>query len=315
MEDMNSIIDRFKGLRILVVGDAMQDIYHFGRVDRISPEAPVPVFIEERQEVRRGGSDNVAHQLEEWGCEVSTFFAEKKSIKHRYLVGSHQLFRHDEDSSEAGNFGRWPGLSEDLQGVVLSDYSKGWCSLNLCQTIATQSKCPVVIDPKGNDWAKYYSPISLQRLVICPNEQEYLHADRSGFYDIVRKRGAAGITLYQGTHDYGRIPASAEEIPAHSVPVFDVTGAGDTVVAMIAAGLAAGADLRTSAIMANAAASVVVQKVGTSVCTLEELRCVLDSLPAVSTSPTADTGISSESANGSATTSSSPSTMTPTANE
>jgi D-beta-D-heptose 7-phosphate kinase / D-beta-D-heptose 1-phosphate adenosyltransferase len=314
----SSIIDKFKGLRILVVGDAMIDHYIHGRVDRISPEAPIPVFVSEREESRPGGAANVKNQLDAWGCQTAWCFPKKKSIKHRYLVGSHQLFRHDEDSHEKDDVKDFQEIAlETIKAVVLSDYNKGFLTEEACRfyiKVATKRLIPVVVDPKGKDWSKYKGAT-----VICPNVKEFndymgasgvFMSDKQAakrFKNMVVKCGADGIGLNRETFPH------REHIPAHKVPVFDVTGAGDTVVAMIAAGLAAGADLRTSAIMANAAASVVVQKVGTSVCTLEELRCALGLPTAVLTDFTKDTSTSSESASGSAITSSSQLTMTPTA--
>ena len=287
---------KFDGLRILVAGDAMIDTYHWGRVDRVSPEAPVPIFIEDydRCETRRGGSDNCAHQLEAWGCEVGTLFAKRRSVKHRYFAGHHQVFRRDSDSKEV-----WVPTEVALMGydaVVLSDYAKGFLSPNLCQYLISQANrlgIPVIVDPKGSNWDKYAGCT-----VICPNEKEYAGNLSCA---VVHKLGANGIDL---TED-----GETTHYPARSVPVFDVTGAGDTVCAAIAATLGAGEGLKVACQIAVYAASVVVQKVGTSICTKEEL-CALDSPTGFLTAVTKDIGTSSPWQESCATTSLSRSTMT-----
>lgn len=262
----NSLVDiigMFCTVRALVIGDAMVDQYHFGRVDRLSPEAPVPIFIEEGTESRRGGADNVAHQLEALGCRVKTVFARRWSVKHRYFAGHHQVFRRDDDYRAGGEdvdeaCQRIAHYIHDFDVVVLSDYAKGLLTPQLCQDVIKVGK-PVVVDPKGTDWVKYRGAA-----VICPNELE-LQAQgwHSGY--VVAKLGAKGLAIR--THDgveHLRIPAVAKQ-------VFDVTGAGDVVTAVIAAGVAVNASMENAAIIANHAAGVVVGKLGTAVCSTEEL--------------------------------------------
>jgi bifunctional ADP-heptose synthase (sugar kinase/adenylyltransferase) len=292
-----SRINLFPKVRVLVAGDAMCDAYHFGRVDRISPEAPVPIFLEDydRQEVRRGGADNVAHQLEVWGCEVQTLFPRRRSVKHRYFAGHHQVFRRDSDSTEQGVFELLPVVDV----VILSDYGKGFLTANFCQSLiaaATKLEVPVIVDPKGSDWRKYQGAYA-----VCPNLSEYRALQLGVPPRIVLKKGEEGIDVIDG-----RLRIS---IPAQTRQVFDVTGAGDTVVATIAATLGCGGTLMEGAHIAVCAAGVVVGKVGTSVCTKEELLCALDLPMGSSTDFMKGISFSSSSVSSTATTWLSPSTV------
>jgi D-beta-D-heptose 7-phosphate kinase/D-beta-D-heptose 1-phosphate adenosyltransferase len=263
------ILEKLKGLKVLVVGDCILDVYHFGRVDRLSPEAPVPIFIEDLKkiEARRGGADNVAHQLEVLGCEVETHITKFPSVKHRYMVGHHQLLRVDYDSDSWGD-----PFKESLEGysaVVLSDYNKGFLTYTLCQQIikeARKYKIPVVVDPKGTEWSKYGGAS-----IICPNEKEWKAVEllEPEGMDIVAKYGEIGLTVkFSGANFTKLIPAQAKQ-------VFDVTGAGDTVVAVVAACVGAGASLEDAAYIANAAAGWTVGELGTKVCPLDKLKELL----------------------------------------
>ncbi len=265
------LVGLFSTVRALVIGDAIVDQYHWGRVERLSPEAPVPIFIEESTEPRRGGADNVAHQMETLGCRVKTVFAKRWSVKHRYFAGHHQVFRSDDDQ-RAGQQDvddacqRIAHCIHDYDVVVLSDYAKGLLTPQLCRDVINKRK-PVVVDPKGSNWEKYRGST-----VICPNEHELgSHSQDWHCGLIVAKLGAKGLAIR--THDgveHLRIPTVAKQ-------VFDVTGAGDVVTALLAAGLAVNASLENAAIIANHAAGIVVGKLGTAVCSkadlIESLHC------------------------------------------
>lgn len=258
----------FSKVRALVVGDSLIDIYHFGRVDRMCPEAPVPIFVEDygRTEHRRGGADNVAHQLEVLGCQVKTVFPKRMSVKHRYFAGHHLVFRRDSDSKETPNQAAFDSVKAELMStnvVVLSDYAKGFLSSELCQAVMGKG-VPVVVDPKSPDWTKYEGAS-----VICPNSHEYAawNNDRGQFPCKIVKRGEHGLQLHED--------ANIMEIPAKAQQVYDVTGAGDVVTAVAAACIGAGTTHKYAAECANYAAGVVVGKLGTAVCTLEELRAVM----------------------------------------
>lgn len=256
--NLRDIVEAMAGKRILVIGDPIIDVYHFGRVDRLSPEAPVPIFVEERVEFRKGGAANVKINLESLGVEVRAFFPPPLVEKHRYIVGHQQLFRVDKDEG-------YEPLSVDgadlsiYDAIIVSDYAKGAVGENTCRSLSENKL--IVVDPKGRDWSKYDGATW-----ICPNEKELNEARRIPECRILEKVGSRGLFI-----DEELIAATAKQ-------VFDVTGAGDTVVATFTAALCAGASHKDAAILANYAAGVVVGKLGTSVCTKEELLNACGSL-------------------------------------
>jgi len=250
-------------VRVWVIGDAIIDHYHFGRIERLSPEAPVPVFIEERQEERRGGADHVAHQLEALGCKaVTTSFSGPPSIKHRYLVGHHPVFRIDQDQLCDPDANVVPCDRPDVDVAVLSDYAKGMLTEEICQRVMSWG-VPVVVDPKGRNWFKYHGCA-----VVCPNARELADGPIGiSFTPVLEKRGSEGIRLWQ-RGDFLDIPAQARH-------VYDVTGAGDVVVAVVAATLGVGGDLASAARIATYAAGFAVGEVGTAVCSKAKLLEIL----------------------------------------
>lgn len=267
MSDLRWWVERMRGKRAYVVGDAIVDQYEFGSVSRICPEAPVPVFVPEHAETRQGGAANVAANLSALGLEVETTFAPMAqwSKKTRYMVGAHQLLRVDEDiqGELADSLEIMCSKMLSVNVLVLSDYAKGALIEHWCQFMiggARTTGVPVVIDPKGKDWQKY-----IGASVICPNELEWGGANfwQASMRAILVKQGAHGITTFDG--------AGERHYKALARHVFDVTGAGDTVVAAVSATLAAGGDLDAAAQIANAAAGVVVEEIGTSVCTAAQL--------------------------------------------
>lgn len=268
--DLTDIVQKMSSVKALVCGDVIQDVYHWGKVDRICPEAPAPIFVEDvaLEETRRGGADNVAHQLEALGCHVTTLFSNKRSVKHRYFVGHHLVFRRDHDKH-----GTPPSFVNNLDQydvVVLSDYSKGFLTTEFCQTIipkAVKYGIPVVVDPKGADWTKYYGCTA-----ICPNSKEYAGWQAGGPFDLLCvKRGEHGIDIVRKSRESVTVPARARH-------VWDVTGAGDVVVAAIAATL--GVSRSTEQIEQGCqigvhAAGYAIERVGTTVCPKEKLLALL----------------------------------------
>lgn len=244
----------FSGVKILVIGDPISDVYNFCRSERLSPEAPVPVLIREKWEKRWGGAANVWAQLVALGCTVERAWPaggwSKWTRKERYLVGSHQIMRLDDDRCVPNTLPALDGFS----AIVISDYAKGACTPEICQE-AIRSGLPVIVDPKGDPWDKYHGAT-----VICPNSSEV----RSWDGLMVEKRGALGLRLREReiVFDY----------PSVARHVFDVTGAGDTVTAVIAACVAKGIAIELACPIANVAAGFVVGEVGTSVCSIEKLR-------------------------------------------
>ena len=305
------------GLRLLCIGDVMLDRFVYGAIERISPEAPVPVIRIEREAAMLGGAGNVARNVaalgasvhlvavcgnDDTGREVRERLAgqarldasiiieagRQTSIKTRYVAASQQVLRADRETTTplgaaaseeliAAAIDAMPGSSV----VVLSDYAKGVLSgANSERLIEAASRhgLPVIVDPKGRDYRRYRGA-----RLLTPNRRELTEATglpvtsieevataagrlraMADVAAIVVTLGRDGMLVLDGDADPVRIEASARD-------VFDVTGAGDTVVAALACLLAAGCTLIEAAVAANAAAGIVVGKVGTAVVTAEEL--------------------------------------------
>lgn len=266
------IVERMKAARIVVVGDAIFDQYHHGTSSRLCPEAPVPVFVETREERRPGGAANVAHNLMHLGCDPACIFPEMSewSVKHRFMVDGHMLLRVDDDREA-----RTPAIHRHVEEMfhahtprvaVISDYGKGFVTPMLVAKVvdlAAAQSCTVIVDPKGSSWLKYRGA-----QIITPNAREFAEWDGSHAPPvIVKKMGELGLLVSQeGKAAFG--------VPALKAPVFDVTGAGDTVVATMAAALASGAELLEASQLAVLAAGYVVGQVGTSYCPAAQLRAL-----------------------------------------
>lgn len=297
--------------RILVVGDVMLDRYWFGDVSRISPEAPVPVVKVERSEERPGGAANVARNIAALGAQaalLSVVGADEAgqtlarllaasaidaslhedpqlntTVKLRVLGRQQQLLRID--------FENWPAhevldakLAEFKQRigqcnvVILSDYGKGGLAhIAEMIRIARAHGKPVLVDPKGDDYARYAGAS-----VIKPNRAELREvvgrwtseedlAARVGqlratlqLEALLLTRSEEGMTLFAAD--------GAIHEPAQAREVYDVSGAGDTVIATLAVMLASGQSLPEAMRWANRAAGVVVGKLGTATCSRDELK-------------------------------------------
>ncbi|MGD9945123.1 MAG: D-glycero-beta-D-manno-heptose-7-phosphate kinase [Burkholderiaceae bacterium] len=300
----------FSAARLLVVGDVMLDRYWFGDVERISPEAPVPVVRVTRSDERLGGAANVAFNAaalgagvtlvgvvgaDEPGDRIETLARERgidvqlardpelpTTIKLRVIGRQQQLLRIDfERRPDAQVLARKLDAVRALAGavdaLVLSDYGKG--ALAQIETIielARQLQKPIVVDPKGDDYRRYAGAT-----VLTPNRAELREvvgrwrdeADLTERAQALRRsldvryllltRSEEGMTLY-ADDEVLHVPAQARE-------VFDVSGAGDTVVAVLAAMLAAGRPLGDAVRLANRAAGIVVGKLGTAAVTPQEL--------------------------------------------
>ncbi|WP_274584787.1 D-glycero-beta-D-manno-heptose-7-phosphate kinase [Neisseria leonii] len=301
---------RFSRARVLVAGDVMLDRYWFGDVSRISPEAPVPVAKIDRIDQRAGGAANVARNIAALGGQVvllsvtgddeagdaldglmtqagveACLMRDKNiatTVKLRVMARNQQLIRLDFEDAPSSDVLQsiTQKYRERLAGcdaVILSDYGKG-CLGPVAQLIdwARQAGKPVLIDPKGDDYAKY-SGASL----LTPNRAE-LRQVVGGWQNEVEleekvaalrrhlaldalllTRSEEGMTLFRNGVPHHQ-PTRARE-------VFDVSGAGDTVIGGMALALAAGLDWPEAMQLANAAAGVVVGKLGTAVCTFDEL--------------------------------------------
>jgi len=307
-------IPDFSSVRMLVTGDAMLDEYWFGDSERISPEAPVPVVRTRTTESRAGGAANVALNLAVLGCQsvlcavvgvdeqarqlkaaldragVGTALVAvpgaKTSHKLRVLARNQQLIRLDAEEDLSGSHEALEALFVEqvdrCDVVILSDYGKG----TLADVAGLIAHCrrrgkPVLIDPKGADFARYRGAT-----VLTPNQSEFFAvvgpcSDEATFHTRGEKlrselaldallvtRGSRGMTLFRAGHAPLTLAAQARE-------VFDVTGAGDTVIATMAAALAAGRAFEEAAALANLAASVVIGKIGVAGVSRSELQFAL----------------------------------------
>jgi D-glycero-beta-D-manno-heptose-7-phosphate kinase len=302
--------DALAKCRVLVVGDVMLDRYWYGAVDRISPEAPVPVVRVEREEERLGGAANVALNVSTLGARVTllTVVGQDEAarklremlhargvetalrddpklstiVKLRVIGRAQQLIRVDfENEPDHEVLGQMlDTFAEQLplhDLVLFSDYGKGGLAhIPRMIDLARQAGKPILVDPKGRDYARYAGAS-----VITPNRAELAlvtgpwrdEADLRAKVDVLRAaidveavlltRSEDGMTLFTAdgaTHEAVR-----------ALEVFDVTGAGDTVIATLAAMLAAGVSVRDAMPVANRAGGIVVGKFGTASVSYEEL--------------------------------------------
>jgi len=310
------LIESFSDAYVLCVGDVMLDRFVHGRVERISPEAPIPVLRVDREATMLGGAGNVVRNLVALGAnarlvsvvgddppadelrklleeEQSTKFSlitdanRRTSIKTRFLAGNQQIVRADWETVKplsatvhAAILEAVTAMLPECSIMVLSDYRKGVLDDDAVgQLIAAAHAAGkrVVIDPKGNSYHRYRGAD-----VITPNRHELAQAadtpvaggeeggcanrliEKHDFGAVLATLGEDGMVLVTSEGDVTRLPAEARE-------VFDVSGAGDTVVATLAAALAAGAELDEAAALANVTAGIVVGKVGTAVAYASEV--------------------------------------------
>ncbi len=317
MELDASTLDQCADTRILVVGDSMLDRYWLGGVDRISPEAPVPVLVVETEEERIGGAANVAKNItsmgghsvlltvvggddagrrigelvDESGIEsaIHTDKTIRTTVKLRLIARNQQLVRADfEDSPDheclADCLGTFRKQLDSCNAVVLSDYGKGGLKhVRTMIELAIAAARPVYIDPKGRDYSMYQGAS-----LITPNLKEFtdvvgeLEASEGQalFAEIAERAerlmselniSACLVTL----SEQGMLLCRPGQAPIHqavrSREVYDVTGAGDTVISMISLALASGHDDAIAMALANHAAGVVVAKLGTATADRDDL--------------------------------------------
>ena len=306
--------ERLAQARVLVVGDAMLDRYWFGDVERISPEAPVPVVRVTREEERLGGAANVALNVKTLGAQATLLtvvgddeparklrkLLEREGVaallgsdpqlytivKLRVIGRAQQLIRVDFENQPdhevlSAMLSDYERVLPDHDAVLFSDYGKGGLThIPRMIELARRFGKPVLIDPKGSDYSRYAGAT-----VITPNRAELAQVigQWSSEAQLVERvqalrtehqlegllltRSEDGMSLFDGDPRDGghtRVPAQARE-------VFDVTGAGDTVIAALAAMLACGASLREALPVANRAGGIVVGKFGTASVSYEEL--------------------------------------------
>src|SRR5690242_3933675 len=320
--DLLPYLDRLNAARVLCIGDVMLDHYIYGQVERVSPEAPIPVLWIEREMKSLGGAGNVLRNLralgaaasfisvvgnDEAGREIGRLVEAQDgaeahvlvqpqrttTLKTRYIAGNQQLLRADRESAIPLE----PYIREDLlrlarelvadhSVVVISDYAKGVLTEGVALEIiraAREAGAYVIVDPKGGDHIRYRGAD-----LVKPNRRELAHAtgmsvttdneivaaaraliERCGFSAVLASLGAEGSVLISAD---GTAQIQRTEVRE----VYDVSGAGDTVVAGLAAALAVGVDLPDAARLGNVAAGIVVSKIGTAVVYASELTAALN---------------------------------------
>ncbi|MFT3741477.1 MAG: bifunctional D-glycero-beta-D-manno-heptose-7-phosphate kinase/D-glycero-beta-D-manno-heptose 1-phosphate adenylyltransferase HldE [Gammaproteobacteria bacterium] len=312
---MKAHIPSFNHCRILIVGDLMLDRYWFGDTSRISPEAPVPIVHLGKTDDRPGGAGNVALNLAALGCQVTlvgmvgqdhngevltqqlenagvrclfhrcaTF---STIVKARIFSKNQQLVRLDFEappptSETAHLLELFQMALAEVDIVILSDYAKG--TLQEMQKFIESAKnagLPVLVDPKQKDFSLYHGATlatpnqkEFEAVVgMCTTQEELIGKGmrlmkECKFQALLITQGERGMTLLQ--HDTPPI-----QLPTRAREVYDVSGAGDTVIAVVAASLAAGESFEMAAMLANVAAGIVIRKLGTATLTLAELRRAL----------------------------------------
>jgi D-beta-D-heptose 7-phosphate kinase/D-beta-D-heptose 1-phosphate adenosyltransferase len=327
--DLLPLVEALSGARVLCAGDVMLDHYVYGRVERVSPEAPIPVLRVDREDKKLGGAGNVLSNLHALGvqaCFISVTGSDPAgreigklvaglggveahvlsqrgrttTIKTRYIAETQQMLRADREHVvplEDGLREEFRRMVEQVlphyRVTVLSDYAKGVLADGFAAELiaaARAARHPLIVDPKGTDYSTYGGAT-----VIKPNRRELGEATKRAVESEAQIVDAARALI--GDHGFGAVLVSLSQagmllveasgattkLGAEAREVYDVSGAGDTVVAVLAAALAAGAALPDAARLANVAAGIVVGKVGTAVVHTAELMATLIDRDALAT--------------------------------
>lgn len=320
-ERLVEIISNFKKVKIAVVGDIMLDDYLIGTVDRISPEAPVPVVLIKKEKFVLGGAGNVINNLatlgaksycyglvgddidgdrliasmKNLGVDTSAIIRSEERptiVKRRILGGSQQLLRLDwEDPSdinvilEDAILEKFEEKIDEIDGIILSDYDKGVLTPKVSTEIIKMAKKKgkiVVVDPKPSNVENYIGASSMtpnrKEAELCLVNSRKKSIDEIGkeirekieLENLLMTRSEEGVSLYEED--------KVTNIPTFAKEVFDVTGAGDTVISVYTLAKAAGATWEEAAKIANTAAGVVVGKIGTSTVTVDEIISFYDEI-------------------------------------
>lgn len=318
---LSHFISNINNIKIMCIGDIMLDRFFYGKVDRISPEAPIPIFLIDRETSTLGGVGNVVHNLvslnvksilfsvigdDNEGKAISNILTNltnvepllfvdktrKTTKKTRYLSSGQQLLRVDNEQKcsispfiESRMIKEISKKIKSVDAIILSDYKKGLLTDNLLKKIiklANKEKKLVAIDPKGNDYKKYcganiLTP-NLKGLSVATNktiksEDDIINAAKdlikiTKIQNILVTRGRDGMTLVSTT--------DVIHVPTRSLEVYDVSGAGDTVIATLTYATASGIPLKQAITLANIAAGIVVGKAGTAVLTKNEFISALN---------------------------------------
>jgi rfaE bifunctional protein kinase chain/domain len=322
VSNLNSIIQKFSGVKVLVIGDVMLDQYLWGSVERISPEAPVPVVKLQKTSLVLGGAANVAANIAGLGAKpiligAVGFDNESKlfkplldklkisaanlvkiknrptTIKTRIVAHNQHVVRIDQEDNQylckIDEEKVWKKIERSIDKteiVIVSDYAKGVLTGNLLTrliTTARRMKKIVLIDPKGNDYGKYtgadiLTPNRFEAAQACglqPDGQTVVEQagqmliKKLNLQSVLITQGEDGMTLFQKNGKSFHLDALARK-------VYDVTGAGDTVIAAFGVSLGSGCDLFEASEIANISAGIVVEEIGTTTISLEKLRSFLD---------------------------------------
>ena len=310
-QKIKKVIQDFKSKRVLVLGDIMLDKFIWGEVSRISPEAPVPVVEVKRSTSCLGGAGNVCRNLESLGAfplVVGVVGEDKEaawikshvpdsrgilsdprrptSIKTRIIAHQQQVVRVDQERRSPLSHKQVETMmrfieQEDYDGIIISDYNKGVITRKLTSVLyayTKRKKIPVFVDPKFENFS-LFSPVTLvtpnhheaERIIHhkCDEDAEIERAGKKIFQkiaagNIIIKRGERGMSVFHKGEVVAHIPSIARE-------VFDVSGAGDTVIATASLALLSSATIIDAAHLANTAAGIVVGKLGTATVTSQEL--------------------------------------------
>jgi len=296
--ELIEILEKFKDKKILVIGDLILDHYAYGNVSRISPEAPVPIVHLKSEEYKLGGAANVAANIATLSGNVTLIgligrdrrgkkvielckknkikifpeYFHKTIIKTRIIAENQQLVRIDEEQITPKDLN--PRIikreAEKAEIIIISDYAKGTINEDLMKLLTSLNK-KIIVDPKPKNKLIYKGAY-----LITPNQKEAL--EMSSCEEIhkageqLQKELETNVIITRGKQGMSIFNNGVKDIPTFAKEVYDVTGAGDTVIATLSLALASGASLESSAILANHAAGIVVGKHGTAKVELEELR-------------------------------------------
>lgn len=311
-KNLIKIVDSFKGKKICIIGDLMLDRYIFGDVERISPEAPIPIVKVHEEFSTPGGAGNVANNIAALGGNAFVIGAlgydqtgeqlflefNKRNIntkgiafspqirtveKTRILARGQHVIRLDREGEIKLNNKIEKQIVDFMSSnlnyfdcFAISDYSKGLLTRRISRkllNIIIKSEKPLIIDTKPHH-AEFFKDAFL----FTPNlkEAEEISGIKNDILKIgkkIQKRLNCNVLITQGSHGMTLFEGNeVQHFSAKAKEVFDVAGAGDTVVAGVAISLASGADLKTASYIANHAAGIVVGKVGTATCSIEELK-------------------------------------------
>ena len=315
------IISDFAGRNLAVVGDSMLDRFLWGRVDRISPEAPVPVVRLEKETIKLGGAANVAANIRALGAQVTLFgiwgddvegakmhellvergiepagmvtdAGRPTTIKTRIIAHNQQVVRTDREEDGpvpeevverlvAG----WQSADGRFDGIIISDYGKGVLSVPVLKGLiefGRRQGIPVVVDPKRGNFSQYAGATSL-----TPNQKEAEQACAAQVVNsetlsevgstLLQRTRAEAVLVTRGEHGMALFLKDGPEhhLPTEATTVYDVTGAGDTVIAVYTTALATGADFPAAAALANHAAGIAVRELGTAAVEASQLAAII----------------------------------------